>query len=135
MAELGEQLEEAAAAGPLATGKGHAFVVALSRFVGEILVHMADEEEQALPSLWAVLDDAALQRTHQQLVASLGPDEMARDLAWMLPAMNDAERFGMVARVRATAPPEAFQSLSALARRVLSPSDWERLERSLAAAA
>jgi hypothetical protein len=65
---------------------------------------MADEEERALPALWAAMDDAALQRTHQELIASLGPDEMARGIGLMLPAMNVSERLAMLARVRATDP-------------------------------
>ena len=132
--ELLARLEAVNTADPSADGKGHAFVVALSRLAGELLVHMADEEERALPALWTALDDSILQRTHQELLAALGPDEMAQNLAWMLPAMNASERLAMVARLRATAPPEAFRSFSALARRVLSPADWERLEGRVAAA-
>jgi hypothetical protein len=134
MAGLLARLEAVDAADPSAATRGHAFVVALSRFVGELLVHMADEEERALPALWSAVDDSVLLRTHQELLASLPPDEMARSLTWMLPAMNASERVEMVARARATAPPQAFQSLMGLARRVLATADWERLEGRLAAA-
>jgi len=134
MAGLVAGLEAVDATDPSAAAKGHAFVVALSRLAGELLVHMADEEERALPALWAGVDDACLQRTHQELLASLAPDEMARSLGWMLPAMNASERLAMVTRVRGTAPPEAFRSLMGLARRVLPPAAWEGLERQLAAA-
>jgi hypothetical protein len=134
MAGLVAGLEAVDAADPSAAARGHAFVVALSRFAGELLVHMADEEERALPGLWTGLDDASLQRMHQELLASLPPDEMTRNLTWMLPAMNATERLDMVTRARATAPPEAFRSLMGLARRVLPPAAWKRLEGRLAAA-
>jgi len=134
MADLLAALDAVDATDPSAATNGHVFVVKLSRFVGELLVHMADEEERALPALWAAVDDSVLLRTHQELLASLTPDEMARNLSLMLPAMNASERLEMVARARATAPPEAFRSLVGLARRVLGAADWERLEGRLAAA-
>jgi hypothetical protein len=134
VARLVARLEAIDPLSPAAAAEGHGFVVALSRFVGELLVHMADEEERALPALWAAMDDAALQRMHQELIASLPPDAMARDLALMFPAMNASERVAMLTRMRATAPPEAYRFVSGLARRVLSPRDWERLEGRLAAA-
>jgi hypothetical protein len=134
MVGLLARLEVVDPADPSSAANGHAFVVALSRFVGDLLVHMADEEERALPALWAAVDDSILQRTHEELLASLSPAEMARSLTWMLPAMNASERLEMVARARASAPPEAFQSLMGLARRVLAAADWEQLEGRLAAA-
>jgi hypothetical protein len=134
MAGLLAGVEGVDAADASAAVKGHAFAVALSRFVGELLVHMADEEERGLPALWAAVDDSVLQRTHQELLASLQPDEMARDLAHMFPAMNASERLAMLVRIRATAPLEAYRFVSGLARRVLSPADWDRLEGRLAAA-
>jgi hypothetical protein len=134
MAGLLAALEAVDAADPSAAAQGHAFVVALSRLSGELLVHMADEEERGLPGLWAAMDDASLQRMHQELLASLPPEKMARYLTWMLPAMSATERLEMVTRARATAPPEAFRFLTGLARRVLPPAAWERLERRLAAA-
>jgi hypothetical protein len=135
MVGLVAQLQTVDPSSPSAAATGHAFAVGLSRFVGELLVHMADEEERALPALWAAVDDTALQRMHQELLASLSPDEKAANLAWMLPAMNASERLAMLGHVRATAPPEAFRFLSGLARRVLSTADWEQLERRLAPAA
>jgi hypothetical protein len=135
MAGLLAQLEAVDPSSPSAAATGHAFVVGLSRLAGELLVHMADEEERALPALWAAVDDAALQRVHQEILASLSPDERTANVAWMLPAMNASERLAMVAHVRATAPPQAFAFFTGLARRVLSAPDWERLERHLAPAA
>jgi len=134
IAGLRARLEAVDASDPSAAASGHAFVVALSRFAGELLVHMADEEERALPALWAAVDDSALLRTHQELLASLSPDEMAQSLTLMLPAMNGSERLAMVAQARASAPPEAFRTLMGLARRVLTAAAWERLEGRLAAA-
>lgn len=56
-------------------------------------------------------------------------------LAWMLPALSGKERAEMLAGLRAGAPPEVFASIQGVARRVLAPSDWDRLEQSLNRAA
>jgi len=98
-----------------------------------MLVHMADEEERLMPALWEAFDDGALLALHQAIVASVTPAEQLALLPFLLPALNAPERAELVAGVRATAPPQAFDGLQALARRVLSPADWERLEQALAA--
>ena len=133
--DLRAALALAAGAGEQAPAFGHAFVVGLSRFVGEMLVHMADEEERLMPALQAAFDDAALFKIHGAIMASLSPEEKAQSVAWMLPALNGPERTEMLAGIRAAAPPAAFEAMAGVARRVLPPADWTRLERSLAVAA
>ena len=123
------------ALGSKAPALGHAFVVALSRFEGELLLHMADEEERLMPALWARLEDDALRRIHEALLASLPPEEKARAFGWMLPALSAPERAELLAGVRAVAPPESFAALQGLARRVMPAEDWNRLEQALLATA
>jgi hypothetical protein len=133
--DLRSALNLAAGGGAAAAAMGQAFVVGLSRFEGEMLVHMADEEERLMPALWAVFDDAALQRVHEALLASLSPAEKTEVLGWMLPALSAPERTELLTGVRKTAPPEVFAAVEGVARRVLAPPDWSRLEQSLAVAA
>jgi hypothetical protein len=129
--ELRDRLDAAASAGTEAPRRGHEFAVALSRFVGESFVHMADEEELAMPALWAALDDRLLGEVHAALLASIPPDVMSQALSWMLPAMNAHERFELLAGIRASAPAPVYGAIRALAIRVLDPGDWSRLERQL----
>jgi hypothetical protein len=110
---------------------GHAFVLRLSRFQSEQLAHMADEEELAMPALWRAYDDATLGRVHMELIGSLPPEELARDGAWMLPAMTAPERAGLLGRSRQDAPPQVFQGMMRLAASVLTAADFARLERDL----
>ena len=117
-----------------ASTRGHEFVVKLSRLAGELLTHMADEEEIAMPAMWSVYDDAALLAVDQQLVASISPDRMAAYLKWMLPAMNTPERVDMLAAMQKDAPAEVYQFVRELAREVLSRADDVALERGLSAA-
>lgn len=111
---------------------GHRFVVAISRFAGESLVHMADEEEIAMPAIWGAFDDATILRTHNALVGSIAPDEMAAVLRWMLPAMNATERVQMLEGIRSTAPQPVFAFVRGIAREVLTESQNDALDRALA---
>lgn len=131
--DLRRALQAAGRAG--SSSLGHAFVVGLSRFEGEMLVHMADEEERLMPALWAAFDDDALSRIHAALLASIPPAEKPKALEWMLPALNTVERVELLEGVRAAVPPPVFEALRHVARRVLTAADWSRLEQALAAAA
>ena len=133
--DLRSALALAAGAGPSAPALGHAFVLGLSRFHGEMLVHMADEEERLMPALWAVFDDEALLRVHRALLESLAPAEKVGTMRWMLPALSPAEQAGVLAGVRASAPPAAFDAVLRLARETLSAEEWHRLESEMAIAA
>ncbi|HKO55334.1 MAG TPA: hemerythrin domain-containing protein [Thermoanaerobaculia bacterium] len=114
-------------------GAAHGFVLELARISGELLVHMTEEEEVLMPTLWASMTDAEIIAVHEALVASIPPDEMAYALSWMLPSMNPAERAALLGGIRATAPPEVFGFVRGLAKSVLTPADDEVLERQLAA--
>lgn len=126
-------LDEVGQAGPAADAQGHAFTVALSRLAGELQVHMADEEERAMPALQQALSDAQLMEVHQTLLGAVPPATLARWAALMLPAASAPERLALLGGVRASAPAEAFQGLLALARRVLPAEEARELEGRLAA--
>ncbi len=53
----------------------------------------------------------------------------------VLPALNAPERAELLAGIRAVAPPGAFEAMADIARRVLPPAEWSRLEMAVAAAA
>lgn len=108
--------------------KGHAFVVQLSRVAGELLTHMADEELELNPALWAAKTEAQLHEAEQQLVGSIPPEKMVRYLRWMLPAMNPGERAGFLALL----PPPVFGFVREVAKQVLTPAEDAKLEMALA---
>jgi hypothetical protein len=108
--------------------RGHAFVVRLSRVAGELLVHMADEELELNPALWAIKSDAEIGEAEQQLVGSIPPEKMTRYLRWMLPAMNPNERAGFLAML----PPPVFGFVREVAKQVLTPAEDAKLETALA---
>lgn len=125
--DLRSALDLAAAGGAAAPALGHAFVLGLSRYDGEMLVHMADEEERLMPALWAAFDDEALHRHHRALLESLPASEKAATIRWVFPAISAAEQAELLAGMRAVAPPAALEAIVRAAREALSPEDWRRL--------
>jgi hypothetical protein len=79
---------------------------------------------QRLPELLGVEEVAAV---HGAIIGSIPPDEMARSLAFMLPAMNIDDRAELLGGIRLAAPPEAFDATMGLARSVLRPADFVAL--------
>jgi hypothetical protein len=103
----------------------------LARFTGSYLVHQDLEERVVMPRLESVLGVEAVGAINGAIVGSIPPDEMARSLAFMLPAMNLDDRVDMLAGMRMAAPPEAFAGVVGLARSVLRPADFASLEARL----
>jgi hypothetical protein len=134
VAELRDRVE-GLRPGPDALHSGYELYLFIASFAGEYMLHIADEELRANPALWKHYDDETLRETEGRLIGSIPPEEMAVWLRLMLPAMNAVERAGLLAGVRSTIPPEAFEGCLAIAREALDPRDWSRLEADLAAAA
>jgi hemerythrin-like domain-containing protein len=106
---------------------------AFALFVAENLEHMHEEEVQVNALLWAHYSDAELVSIHDQLIASIPPAELFEILVFMLPALNPMQRAGMLAGMRASAPPQAFQGVLALAKDVLDGQAWLQLQDALVA--
>ena len=60
---------------------------------------------------------------HQAILAAIPPQEMAKSLALMLPAMNVDGRSELLGGMRAGAPAEVFEGVWSLAGSVLEPAD------------
>jgi hypothetical protein len=120
---------------PQAGALGHELNVELSRVAGDLMMHMAHEEQVIMPALWQHYTDEQIMATEQQLVGSIAPDKLARFLTWMIPAMNAPERAEMFAGMKAGAPAEVFAFVRDLARSVLTAEEDGALEHSLRAIA
>jgi len=103
----------------------------LSLFIAENFQHMHVEETAHNAVLRARYTDAELLEIHQRLVTSIPPAEMMAIARWMVPFMNPAERAGVLAGVRETAPPPAFQAILDTVRPHLTEIEWAKLARSL----
>lgn len=109
----------------------HALYKQLALFVAHNFEHMHYEETAHNAVLWAHYCDAELAAIHDALVASIAPDEMLVVMRWMVPFMAPAERAMMLADMRRSAPPQAFDAALAVARPHLSQVEWDKLERAL----
>lgn len=123
--------EAAALAAPDAGWRVHRLYVELSSFTGTYLEHQDVEERVVMPALERTIGVDAVVGIHQAILAAIPPDEMARSLAVMLPAMNIDDRAGLLGGMQAGAPAEVFDGVWSLARSVLDPADVQPLSARL----
>ena len=124
MDELVEIAEEAAAPdAPDAAFRIHRVHLAVASFTGAYLEHQDVEERVIMPALEEAVGLEAVVEIHQAILAAIPPDEMAKSLALMLPAMNVEGRTELLAGMRAGAPAEVFEGVWSLAGSVLAPVD------------
>jgi hypothetical protein len=79
-----------------ARAEGHTFYLALSRFVANYLLHIADEEEYALPALRRNIDDATMAEVLARAEATVSAEEAARTTALVMASINAPERAEML---------------------------------------
>lgn len=106
---------------------GHLLYLELTGFTSAYLAHQLVEEYVVSPALEQAIGVDAVAGIHIQIVSSIPPDEMARSLAFMLPAMNLDDRAELLGGMRMAAPPEAFAAVTGLTRSVLAPNDYAAL--------
>ena len=114
-----------------ATAAVHDLYLELASFVSAYLAHQEVEERVVMPALWNAFGFEPLVAIHQAILQSIAPDDMAKSLSKMLPAMNIDGRAEMLGGIRATAPAPAFAGVCALAQQVLTPADFASLSRRL----
>jgi hypothetical protein len=112
----------------------HLVYLELAEFTGAYLAHQDLEERVVMPALEDVIGPEGTLDLHVAIVSNIPPDEMARFLAFMLPAMNVEDRTELLGGIRASAPPEAFEGILGLARSVLSPIEFVMVENRLGVA-
>ena len=119
-----------ASAGDL-RARTHRLYLDLARFTSEYFVHIDIEERVLMPALERAVGVDEVIGLNAAIVGSIPPDDLARSLALMLPAMNVEERCELLGGIEAEAPPEACAGVDALARSVLRPDDYRTVARRL----
>ena len=107
----------------------------MALFVADNFEHMHYEETVHNAALWSLYSDAEIDGLHNRLVASIPPQEMFEVARWMLPAMNPAERAGMLGGIKAVAPPAVFAALLSHVRPHLDDKGWTKLASALGVSA
>lgn len=124
MDDLRDMAREAAAltvADPRA--KIHRIYLALASFTSDYLEHQDFEERMLMPALEQAVGVDAVLEMHASIIESIGPEELARSLSIMLPAMNVEDRVELLAGMREGAPAEVFEGVWGLTASVLEPGD------------
>lgn len=109
----------------------HLLHLELSGFTSAYLAHQIVEERVVMPTLERSIGPAAVGAIHAAIVGSIPPEEMARSLAFMLPAMNLDDRTELLTGIRMGAPAEVFGAVVGLARSVLPGADFASLAQRL----
>lgn len=132
LADLREMAQEAASLGAAdPAARVHRLYLALASFTSDYLEHQDIEERVVMPALEARIGVEAAVGIHQAILAAIPPDEMARSLVLMLPAMNIDGRAELLGGMRAGAPAEVFEGVWGLAGSVLEPAELTALARRL----
>jgi hypothetical protein len=132
IAELGDLVDAAVEAAPGdERGHVHRAYVELGSFTAAYLEHQDVEERVVMPALEAAIGVEAVVGIHQAIIAGIPPEEMARSLAFMIPAMNLDDRTEMLGGMRAGAPAEVFAGVWSLVGSVLPHTEYAALGRRL----
>lgn len=131
IAALRAQLARVAEGGKAVRGETYALYLALTRFVGENLEHMADEETRLTHAFWQHFSDAEIEAIEQRLVATFSPEKNAYFARWMARGLDDVELATLAAGARQGMPPEAFAGLAELLMAELPAPRQARLARAL----
>jgi hypothetical protein len=109
----------------------HRLYLALACFTGRYLEHIDVEERIVMPALERAVGVDAVAAIHGAIISSIPPDEMARSLALMIPAMNVDDRVELLGGMQAGAPAEVFAGVWSLVGSVLEPAEATPLARRL----
>lgn len=116
VAELRAQIEAVrGASAALRPRIGTSLYLHFSRFVGENLVHMAEEEQVLMPLLGQFFDDVELRELYARILARRTDEERATQTPVLVGAISPAERRGLVESAARTAPLDGLLDLLARA--------------------
>ena len=124
----------AEAASPTADDPGaqvHRLYLALASFTSDYLRHQDVEERVVMPALEAAVGIEQVVTIHQAILAHIPPEEMAKGLAVMVPAMNIDDRTALLGGMRAGAPAEVFAGVWSLVGSVLEVDEHRALAQRL----
>ncbi len=103
----------------------------VARFAGDYLLHQEFEERVVLPALEAAVGVDEVRRLEVAFIASIPPQEKLDGMESMFAAMNVEELTEVLSMIRAGAPRPWFESVWAVAVRVVEPTTLDSLRSRL----
>jgi hypothetical protein len=107
----------------------HRLYVDLASFTSAYLAHQDLEERVVMPALQLAVGVDAVVAIHGSIVGPMPPEELARSLALMLPAINLDDLTDFFQGFAAGAPAPVVDEVWSLATSVLEPADVDALAR------
>jgi Hemerythrin HHE cation binding domain len=99
----------------------------LASFTSVYLAHQDIEERIVMPALERALGVDGCFAIHAAIIASIPPEQLAKGLAIMLPAMNIDDRTEMLGGMQQHAPAEVFAGVWGFAGSVLAAAEHAEL--------
>jgi hypothetical protein len=109
----------------------HRVYMELASFTSAYLAHQDLEERDIMPALARSVGYDEILAIHRAIVGSIPPEEMAKTLAVMLPAMNVDDRTELLGGMQQGAPAAVFEQVWGSARSVLTTADGNAVARRL----
>jgi hypothetical protein len=95
------------------------------------MVHLAHEDDWVVPVMWQWFTDDQLNSMRAVFYNNLPMPLFETWMRWTLPALTPSELREFVANARNDPPPNRFQDLLRIAKLVLDPGPWSKLESGL----
>lgn len=102
-----------------------------TQFLGEYLLHLAEEERLQAEVLWPAYSDVELGAVFNRFKTERAPQAAQEDLELMLPAMSVPELVRMFQGIRVSAPPQTFQGVCETASRFVDEVTWSEVQRAI----
>jgi hypothetical protein len=115
------------ATGPVQRTRMEQLYLELASFTGAYLAHQNIEERVVMPALEQALGVDGCFAIHAAIVAAIPPDQMAKGLGIMLPALNIDDLAEVLGGMQRNAPAEVFAGVWGLAGSVLPAAQHARL--------
>lgn len=104
----------------------------LSRYLGDLMLHLDLEEREAMPRLRSNHSEEELEETWLRFLHSLSPAEMAETAALVLPALSPPEQYDLLAPVLRGGSEEMHAAVGEAAERAIGPDAWAHLAARIA---
>lgn len=107
---------------------GHKFYQELSAYYSDYLNHMAEEESEIQQLLWDNFNDDELIQHRIKIMARMQPGQLLTWMKYILPALNQRERIGLLSGFKASAPEAFYNQALETARPEMEESVWLKMQ-------
>ena len=110
---------------------GAKFYESVSNFQSKYIAHMAMEERDINPIIWANFTDDEIMAWHGQVMSILTPDQIMMWFKYIVPALNPFERSMIMGGFKENAPSEFFDSVLEMLNGYMSENAHSQLKKML----